>query len=158
MSKRKKYQWRKGARGLSNLDADKIGSEIDYMIDNNIPHDPEGIVEYARQNEDSELHKGFEWDDTKAAENYRIEQARYITRHIIHIVNNPNAEVEEEREPEVRVFFQIGNKTEYKRTVEIHRNEDEYAALLAKAMSELRAFKRKYSTLVELEEIFKLID
>lgn len=37
------------------------------------------------------------------------------------------------------------------------RKEDEYKNLLNKAQEELRAFKKKYSYLTELEEILSLI-
>ena len=39
----------------------------------------------------------------------------------------------------------------------IIKKEDEYQALLARAMMELRAFKAKYSMLEELREILDLI-
>ena len=40
----------------------------------------------------------------------------------------------------------------------IIRQEDKYAALLKAAGNELKAFKKKYAALKELEELFKLID
>ena len=41
--------------------------------------DPQSVVAAAR-NKKSPLHKQFEWDDTKAAEKYRLEQARELIR------------------------------------------------------------------------------
>lgn len=40
---------------------------------------PQQIVDAAR-NEDSPLHRFFEWDDDKAAEQYRLDQARTLLR------------------------------------------------------------------------------
>jgi hypothetical protein len=39
---------------------------------------PRDVVEYARKNKNTELHSRFEWDDRKAGEAYRVEQARGI--------------------------------------------------------------------------------
>jgi hypothetical protein len=40
------------------------------------------VLEYARKHKKSEIHKCFEWDDGRAAEQYRIIQAGYIIRSI----------------------------------------------------------------------------
>lgn len=154
-----KYQFRKGARGVGKLDAQKVGEEIDSLITDESKPLPEDILDFAKNNPDSELHKYFDWEDSSAAKKYRIEQARYIARVIVHVVQRPDTDEHmETAPPEVRVFFEPKPKSGYSRTIEIYRNEDEYASLLEQAMRELRAFKKKYSTLVELEEIFKLID
>jgi len=42
---------------------------------------PEGVVEHARS-EDSPIHHLFEWDDDRAAHQYRIEQARELIRSV----------------------------------------------------------------------------
>ena len=46
----------------------------------------------------------------------------------------------------------------YKQTVNILRNEDDYAGMLIVAKAELRSFKNKYAILSELKPIFELID
>jgi len=42
---------------------------------------PEVLVDEAK-NEDSPLHPMFEWDDSRAAENYRLQQARTLLNNI----------------------------------------------------------------------------
>jgi len=59
-------------KGIYKADAQKIADEIG---DNKIS--PQELLEKAR-NEDSELHKCFEWDDSVAAEKYRLIQARQM--------------------------------------------------------------------------------
>lgn len=60
---------------LYKADAEKVSKEIE-----SIPNaTPSSILEFAR-NENSELHKCFEWDDTVAAEKYRLQQARNIAK------------------------------------------------------------------------------
>lgn len=46
------------------------------------PHD---LIEWARDNEDSELHGHFEWNDTKAAHAWRLEQARGLIQ--VHVID-----------------------------------------------------------------------
>lgn len=158
MDNRKQYTWKKGYEGYlqdRSLDAQKIGEEL-FQIESEIESfKPKDMVDYARNHEDSELHKGFEWDDSIAGEKYRIEQARYINRILVYVDNSPKQDGEDKQE--IRVFYQPNRIDGYRETIEIVRNEDEYQALLSQALAELKRFKKKYSMLVELEEIFKLI-
>ena len=111
---------------------------------------PENVLEYAR-NESTELHKCFEWNDTVAAEKYRLKQARQIIQSFV-IVH------EEKEEPKIRAY-QITTQTNvYQPTRLFLQQPDEYKALLARAKQELQAFKARYKTLTELESIFEEID
>lgn len=113
---------------------------------------PENIVDYAQQ-EDTELHKCFEWDNSIAGHKYRCIQAQKVVRNLVLV-----KEETKEKTP-VRMFYNTGDKTgEYKPIKMILQKEDEYQSLLKQAMEELRAFKKKYSCLSELEEIMELID
>lgn len=108
------------------------------------------LVEESRP-EDAPLHEEFEWDDTVAAEEYRKSQARHIINHIVEVVS-----------PEVvptRAFFNIVQKeANYESVRTIIADEDKRKALLNKALAELHAFEMKYSSLVELTEVFDAID
>jgi len=64
------YGWR---NGIFAADPNKIGKEIKGIEIIN----PEAIVKKAEDNT-TELHKCFEWDNSKAAHNYRKHQARKI--------------------------------------------------------------------------------
>lgn len=113
---------------------------------------PENIVGYAQQ-EDTELHKCFEWDNSIAGHKYRCIQAQQVVRNLVLV-----KEETKEKTP-VRMFYNTGDRTgEYKPIKMILQKEDEYQSLLKQAMEELRAFKKKYSCLSELEEIMELID
>lgn len=119
---------------------------------------PEQIVNRARD-EKSELHKCFEWDDSAAAEKYRLIQGRQIVQHLI--VVQKEVEQPEQKEPiQFRVMMknETGKDSGYKQTRIMVKDEDEYKKMLDMAWSELRAFKRKYACLSELAEIFALID
>lgn len=140
--------WRPGF-GLFQADAQKVADEISSIGDEITPAQ---ILEKARDSS-TELHKCFEWDDSKAAEKYRLSQARQVVHHLI----IKDVEDKGEENP-VRVFHQTENGGGYKPFSVIVKNPTEYEKLLAQARNELRAFKRKYHTLSELEEILALID
>lgn len=143
-----KYAWKKGC-GFYKADANKVAEEI-FSIGNEVT--PEQIVEKAKD-EETELHKCFEWDDRIAGEKYRKWQARDIVCKLV----IQEEEVPKDR-PETRVLYKTDATSGYKPTEYIVRKKDEYEALLERAWAELRAFKAKYSMLKELDEILELID
>lgn len=140
--------WKKGY-GFFKANAQKVYDEIRDLGDSVTPTD---ILECARD-EDTELHKCFEWDDTIAAEKYREHQAKMVMRLLV------IKEVEPcDDRPEIRVLHVTERGQGYKPIELIVQREDEYKALLARAYAELKAFKAKYSMLKELDEIFELIN
>jgi hypothetical protein len=70
------YQWKLGSR--IKADAKKVGSELETISVKR----PATVLEYARKHKKSELYKCFEWDDGRAADQYRIIQAGHIIRSI----------------------------------------------------------------------------
>lgn len=140
--------WRSGPC-VFKADAQKVADEISSI---GISVKPEEIVDKARD-ESTELHKCFEWDDTKAAEKYRVYQARQIVCHLI--VKEVN---DDPQKHEVRFFYKTDSQEGYKPTSYIMRNKDEYHKLLERVLAELSAFKKKYSTLKELEGVWEAIN
>lgn len=68
-------EWR--IKGIYKADAQKVADEIgDKKVT------PQEILEKARD-ETSELHKCFEWDDSVAAERYRLQQAGNVLRMLV---------------------------------------------------------------------------
>ena len=107
---------------------------------------PQNVVDLAR-NEDSKLHNDFEWDNDIAGEKYRLLQASEMIRLLAF-------EPKEETHEPTRVYQISTEKTVYKPVEMILKNEDEYQNLLKRALAELDSFKKRYSTLVELEQVF----
>lgn len=71
---------------------------------------PAQIVEKAKDSK-TELHKCFEWDNEKAAEKYRLEQARMVTHQLVYV------EPKKPELPPIRVFFKTDKNDGYKPTV-----------------------------------------
>lgn len=132
-------------------DAQKVYEEIMEICDDLESASPKDILEKAKE-EETELHKCFTWNDSVAAERWRVHEARLIVRQLV-----IKEEVVPKDRPEVRVFYKTDNESGYKPTELIVTKQDEYKELLKRAYAELQAFKRKYSMLKELQEIFDLI-
>lgn len=128
-------------------DANKVYSEIQSIGENVTPKQ---IVEYARD-ENSELHKCFEWNNDVAAEKWRIQQARLLVCNIVY------SEPATQEPTKIRVM-QATDSNSYKPVTFIMKNKTEYEALLERALTELKAFKERYKNLAELEEILALIE
>lgn len=136
-------EWR--VKGIYKADAQKVADEI-----GNDKITPQEMIEKAR-NERSELHKCFEWNDTVAAEKYRLQQARVV---LSMLVFKPKTEEEQL----VRIFSLTTEKSTYQPTKQFLVQSDEYQDLLKRALAELETFKKKYRTINELEGLFEAID
>lgn len=110
------------------------------------------LVEASRP-KDAPLHKEFEWNNTKAAEEWRKHQARNIIHSLV-LVTEPGTDSES-----VRAFFKIETRSNnYESIVAIVRDENKYESLKAAALRELKVFQRKYHTISELGKVFAAID
>ena len=126
-------------------DAQKVAEEIGFG-----DFTPMEVLEKAKD-ETTELHKCFEWNDSIAAEKYRLEQAKNIIRMLVY-------EKETKEQAVVRYYAKTETKHVYKPTKQFLVQEDEYQGLLRRALAELEAFKNKYHTLTELESIFEAME
>lgn len=101
------------------------------------------------------LHDDFEWNDEKAACEYRLNQARKIMQSLIVI---PEVENGEQQEP-VRAFFKIETDSPtYQSIVTIMQTPSQKDMLLKLALKELKAFREKYKRLKELSDVFESIE
>lgn len=135
--------WR--IQGYYKADAQKVAEEIGFG-----KFTPMEVLEKAKD-ETTELHKCFEWNDSIAAEKYRLEQAKNIIRMLVYKKENKEQQV-------VRYYAKTEKKHVYQPTKQFLVQEDEYQGLLRRALAELEAFKNKYHTLTELENIFEAME
>lgn len=131
-----------------SADAEKCYREIESLGDCK----PEEIVEFA-EDEETELHKCFEWDDTKAAQRWRVQQARIVCNSLTVIVE------EDVDEPiSYRLIEHDSEELVYRPITVIARNEDQYNRLLYRARQEMAQFKKRYASLKELASVIDAID
>ncbi len=141
------YKWKPASQ--IKCDAQKAG-EVCEKLEKTVGLTAKNLLDASRP-EDAPLHGEFEWDDTKAAEAYRETQASYIIRMLC------VAPEEEQKEP-VRAYFVTATAKVYESVNVIMHDEDRRSALLETALKELESFRRKYSALSELSEVFAAID
>lgn len=131
---------------MFKADAEKVYSDLEHIADKT----PQNVVDYAVNHPESELYKCFTWDDGKAANEWRKYEARQVMRLLVFEDN-------ETKEPtKIRVLQKVTES--YKPVKLIVRNEDEYKALLERALMELNAFKERYKNIVELETVLDAIE
>ncbi len=130
-------------------DAQKCYDEVQTLGESYTPRD---VLELARDPK-TELHKCFDWDDTSAAEKWRIQQARQVC---ISFVVRVEKSVEEPKT--YRVIQHDHEGKAYKPVVFTVRNEDEYGRLLKQAKAELAQFRSRYKNIAELESVIDEIE
>lgn len=145
------YKW--STYGYS-VSADIVGKHFEKLEKKYGEVNKVNVLESARP-EKSPIHSLFEWDDTKAAENYRLEQARLL-------ICNLDVEVEHDEEKPIvcRAFVNVSEtkKGSFINIQSAFQNEDTKELVLKRALQELQAFENKYKNLTELSGIFTEID
>lgn len=117
---------------------------------------PVDIVAYAR-NPKTALHTRFEWDATKAAHQYRLEQARHIVRVYVTIIETPDGKrIAERIYASVESERQHGNS--YRLTTEILSDDEAREELLSQARRDMQSFRLKYRRLSELAAVLDAME
>ena len=116
---------------------------------------PIDVVESARS-ENSALHSWFEWNESKAAQEYRLDQARRLIRVNVSYLQSENKIVP------YRVFVSLSADRlamggGYRDTVSVMADEDMRQFLLADALRDLQRFQLKYQMIRELQAVFEEI-
>ena len=131
---------------FGSADAEKVADEISDLGAEIRPAD---MVEMAR-NPETESHKCFEWDDKKAADKYRLTQARIVVCNLVYVSDD----TEEQHEP-IRLFYKPDAESGYKSTKMILKNQTEYESLLNQCAADLKRLKAKYHTLSEYDWLWE---
>lgn len=156
-----KYSWRGGF--AYKVPASTVGTALESIEARDGSVTSQSFLEYSRP-EDSATHSMFEWDDTIAAEKYRLRQAGAIINQLevkLEFENSPAQGAEIKVVP-IKAFMNVSAKAPTEAGVFINavtvQQEDEYRnTVLQNALSELRAFQRKYSNFSEFSKVFDAI-
>ena len=148
------YQWKIDKYPVP---AQVAGEEIERIRANSGKEyiEAEDLLEASRR-DNAPLHSCFEWDDDKAAEKYRLWQARDIIKHIAVVIQNTPAASQP-----VRAFVSIADGNDKGKFIQIQKaleNNEYRAQILRNALVELQTFKHKYSVYSELSKVFEAID
>jgi hypothetical protein len=118
----------------------------------------ESVVSAARSKA-SPLHECFEWADTRAAQLWRLHQARNLIRVSVEIISPINGQ-----EVEVRTFVSLTtdrNSEEggggYRVLTTVLTDSERRKQMLSDALAEMSVFAQKYAMLKELAVVFAAI-
>ncbi len=111
---------------------------------------PERVVDFARD-PTTALHAAFTWDDSEAAEAWRLHQARNIIRVSVQVVERAGKPLT------VPVFVSLQADRNagggYRETYAVMGDKDTRAALLAEARRDMEAFEERFAMFEELAEV-----
>ena len=148
-----KMKWKEA--GALGADAEKIGEELKTL---GTEITTQNIVEKAKDKK-TELHKCFEWDDKKAAIEYRKDRAMYIIQHLIIV---PETEDMEDPTQTIRAYESVteDDRRFYAPIQDIMSNEDwrkEVFNAIKKSINELIRKLEVYENMSGIEhKIFKV--
>ncbi len=115
---------------------------------------PEDILSDA-QHDNSPLHAYFEWSDSEAARQYRLQQARGLIRAVVAVYTQPD-------KPAVRarayVHINEPSTPHYRETTHAMALTKTRQMVLNSAWGELQAWRRKYADLQEFASMIRVID
>ena len=150
------YEYREGWH--PKVDANTVGGVVEQIEEKNGEVTSELFLDASRP-EDSPTHAVFEWDDSAAAEKYRLQQASATIgaiRVVVRVIEDNTARDVPHR-AYVNVVDDNSLKGRYINVVDAMSNADTRAAVLRRALRELKVFQDKYSTLSELAAVFAAI-
>ena len=135
---------------------DRVQQELQTIADRYDGKLPaSAVVDFARD-PSTALHARFDWDDSVAAEKWRLEQARTIIARVkITFDHRPNVQVRAWVSlPQDRVT----DEPSYRATVNVMSDSDLRQQLLSSVKDELVRLRRKHADLSELASVWVAID
>ena len=146
------YKWRNRSYPVTAQVAGEVLSTIEQEEG---ALTPKSIVERSRE-KSAALHNCFEWNNKKAAEGFRVQQARELIRHLIVVTE------QEERETRAFINYQGDNEEGERESVFVNiysalNDEEQRGYILRTALREAEAFRRKYENLSELAGVIREI-
>ena len=114
---------------------------------------PAAVVAFAKSPK-AALHTRFTWDDTQAAKERRIDQARYVMR-MLFITSSAVPSV-----TRALVSLTQDRKRDggYRPVLDVMNDAQLTAMMLEDALAELNTFRRKYQGLTALAKVFEAVD
>jgi hypothetical protein len=151
------YSWRPGTQHKINPEV--AATEINRLMEENNMRLDAGAVVDSAASPVSPLHPEFEWDDTAAAREHRLMQAR-------NLMNAVQVTFETSKNGTITTLFTCtlekpgagGRKRDYAPMAWAMAQPDMRAEVLRQALRELAAFKHKYMNLSELGQVIAVID
>lgn len=150
------YGYRAGARlQKKELTAQAVGETLEGIRTSHAGRLlPRHVVDESAP-DDAPLHPLFEWDNGKAADEYRLDQAR----HVIRAVTVKYREHDEGGPKTIRAFVNIRDDDQhYTSTLHAMSDDEMRAKVIRKAWDDLAAWRKRYDELQEFAGLFCVMD
>lgn len=152
METSKNYFWDKRTH---NVRAEVVGAVFEELEEEFGDVTAENFLDVSRP-EESPTHRMFEWDDDRAAENYRLHQARTI-------INDLRIEVvTEDKSLKIPAYVNVVKKEDgtarYQNAPRAFEAVETREIVLKRAKNELRMFTIKYATFIEFAKVIDAIN
>lgn len=151
------FEFAEGARFQAGKhpDANVVGAHIE-MLRAKFKGEltPEDILDDAKHG-NSPLHSFFEWDDSEAARQHRLKQARGLIRSVVAIYTSDNKHLVRQR---AYVHIAETGAPHYREASHAMSQKDTRDAVLRRALGELNAWKKRYGDMKEFAKIVSVID
>ena len=152
------FEFAEGARFQNGKhpDANIVGAHIEMLRERYKGElTPEDILDDAKH-DNSPLHSFFEWDDSAAAQQHRLAQARGLIRSVVAIYVQPDKPAVRQR-----AYVNIrkaGEPQHYRETSHAMSQKATRDVVLNRALEELIGWQRRYRDLQEFADLFEEID
>lgn len=153
-------------KGHTNLPvaADVAGAALDAIARENDGAVMPATVVARSKRRDAPLHEVFEWDDTAAAEQYRLSQAYYLIRSLV-----VKVQAFPDKEPiETRAYVAVhpgtgqedvpATRRVYVKVDVAMQQREMREQVLTQALKDLASWRHKYEVLEELADVFVIVD
>lgn len=143
------YQWRVGFPH-KRVDPQKVGNFLDKM-----PALTAESIVAAAQKPRNPMHRLFEWNDTTAAKEYRLSQARNIVGAVVVVFED-----EESQERTTRAFVNITDDGDrrYRSVAAVMSDNALKEKLLKRGLRELQEFRERYEDVQAFADVFAAIN
>lgn len=145
------YQFRAGY-SLPGVTPQVVGDTLKELEAKNSVVTPSAVVEVAKP-KNAPLHSCFEWNDSKAAERFRLDQARLIIRSV-EVVRMLEGGKEERQLGFVSIAVNKPGSSAYMNTEGALRDERYSAKIIDDAKAQLLGWRRRYGHLAALVKEF----
>lgn len=148
------YEWKIGSR--LTADAQAVGIRLEQLRALHGGHLTAKAVVRDGRRPGSPLEPCFEWDDSRAAEKFREEQARYVLRSIVQV----ERETDDSEPKTFRAFVVVteGEDEHYTAVTDAMRDPALRQQILQRAFRELDQWRERYREYEELAAVFVAAD
>ena len=144
------YKYRAGFRPALK-DPQIVGDKLQELRDQNNGLTASIVIEEAKH-KTSVLHGAFEWDDSKAAHQWRLHSARHLMRSVEIVSTSAEGDI---RNLPAFVFVKTDSGPHYETLARVLSDEELRTQVLNKALKEFEQWQQRYKEYEEFLSVFE---